>query len=274
MTFIFKYARAYLTVFAFFFATLPCHAQVQALDDFGHTVVLAQAAQRVIALAPHAVELVDAAGGSARLVAAVDYSDYPPYALQLPRVGNHAGFDLEKIAALKPDLIVAWPLGGERQLQGLAALHIPVFRSAPRTLESIPASIEQLGILLGTSAVAQRAAQQFRMQLQNLRTQYQSRSEGKTKLRVFYQTWAQPLMTIGGQHSISEALRVCGAENIFADLKVAAPVVSAEAVLLRQPQLTLKSDDYPLLARPTPRLLEGVAQLCATLSKTRSTLQP
>lgn len=243
---------------ALFWTALPCHAQVQAVDDFGHIVVLAKPAQRIVALAPHAVELVDAAGGGARLVGAVEHSDYPPYALQLPRVGNHAGFDFEKIAALKPDLIVAWPLGGERQLQGLEALQIPVFRSAPRTLEGIPASLEQLGILLGSRAVAQRAAQQFRTQLQHLRTQYQS----KIKLRVFYQTWSQPLMTLGGQHTLNEVLNLCGAENIFADLKVAAPVVSAEAVLLRQPQLTLKSDDFPLLARPTPRLLQEVARLC------------
>jgi iron complex transport system substrate-binding protein len=200
-------------------------------------------------------------------------------------VGGHAGFDLERIAALKPDLIVAWPMGGERQLHRLESLGIPIFRSAPTRLEQIGRSLLSLGKLLGKEASAQHAQQQFEEQLQTLRQQYAHRRV----LRVFYQAWSAPLMTLGGQHTISDALQVCGAQNLFADLHLPAPSVSQEAVLQRHPDLVIVNaaattlgelkntwKQVPIvvlkndaLTRPVPRMLEAVGQMCESIDQVR-----
>ncbi|POM18647.1 Vitamin B12-binding protein [Burkholderia cepacia] len=111
------------------------HADVTTRDDAGNTVTLPAPAQRVISLAPHATELIYAAGGGAKLVGTVTYSDYPPAAQAIPRVGDNKALDLERIAALKPDLIVVWRHGNaERQTDALRALHIPLFFSEPKHL--------------------------------------------------------------------------------------------------------------------------------------------
>lgn len=113
--------------------TLPCaaHASVTAIDDAGNTVTLPAPAQRVVSLAPHVTELLYAAGGGAKVVGAVAYSDYPPEAQKVPRVGDNRALDLERIAALKPELIVVWRHGNaQQQLDRLRALHIPLFQRA------------------------------------------------------------------------------------------------------------------------------------------------
>ena len=143
----------------------PCaaHAAVTAIDDAGNTVTLPAPARRVVSLAPHVTELLYAAGGGAKMVGAVAYSDYPPEARQVPRVGDNRALDLERIAALKPDLIVVWRHGNaQQQLDRLRALHIPLFFSEPRKLDDVATSLTRLGVLLGTDATAQTAAAAYR----------------------------------------------------------------------------------------------------------------
>ncbi len=274
--------RLLLTFFSVFLSH-SAQAQISVADDFGNIIVMPHAAKRVVALSPHAVELVYAAGAGSTLVAAVDYSDTPDEARQLPRVGGHAGFDLERIAALKPDLIIAWPMGGERQLQRLESLGVAIYRSAPTRLEQIGSSLLSLGKLLGYEAQAQQAQLVFQQRLQALRQQYAR----PKPVRVFYQIWAQPLMTIGGRHTISEGLQVCGGYNIFADLDIPAPSVSREAVLQRQPEMVIVNAsavpaealkkswkhlpvvpvENSALARPVPRMLDAIAELCQKIAR-------
>src|SRR5258706_4952099 len=80
--------------------------EIRVVDDTGRSVVLPMPARRIISLAPHTTELLFAAGAGSRIIATVDYSDYPPAARAIPRIGGSSGLDLERILALKPDLIV------------------------------------------------------------------------------------------------------------------------------------------------------------------------
>jgi iron complex transport system substrate-binding protein len=281
------------TVLACAFA-LNASAAVTVLDDDGRPVTLQKPALRVIALAPHVTELLYAAGGAERIVAAVDYSDYPEQAKRLPRVGSNREVDMERIAALKPDLIVVWMHGNsERQIEQVRALGIPMFRSEPKKLSEIPASLTRLGQLMGTETVAEPAAAAMRKQLAALAAQYARRPT----VRLFYQVWHKPLYTLNGGHIVSDAIRLCGGENIFADMKVTAPVVGIEAVLQADPEVILggmrsKEDEsvamwkaYPamtavrranvlqvdgdLLNRAGPRMLAGAAALCEKLELAR-----
>src|SRR4030095_4546345 len=119
------------------FAGVAARAEIVARDDLGATVSLPRPAQRIVSLAPHATELLYAAGAASAIVGAVAYSDWPPEARALPRVGDAATLDLEGIVAFAPDLVVTWPYTATAQLAHLRALGLPVFTTDPRTIDSI-----------------------------------------------------------------------------------------------------------------------------------------
>ncbi|WP_255212955.1 helical backbone metal receptor, partial [Burkholderia pseudomallei] len=150
-------------------ALAAAHADIAVTDDAGHAITLAAPARRVVSLAPHVTELIYAAGGGAKLVGAVSYSDYPPAAKAIARVGSNKALDLERIAALKPDLIVVWRHGNaEHETERLRALGIPLYFSEPRHLDDVAASLDKLGLLLGTHEIASAAADAYRRRIAQL----------------------------------------------------------------------------------------------------------
>jgi len=275
-------------------AGVSAHAAVTVKDDDGNTVTVQKPAQRVISLAPHVTELLFAAGGGSHVVGVVAYSDFPEAAKQVPQVGSNRELDIERIIALKPDLFVVWRHGSsERQIEMVRKLGVPVYHSEPHKLEDIPASLLKLGQLMGTDAVARPAAADLSRQLASLRAQYANRAP----VRSFYQVWDKPLYTLNGEHIVSDALRLCGGENVFARLPVTAPVVSVEGVLQENPEAifataeknyggvsmwkpygsltAVRNDnlftiDGNLLNRSGPRMIAGAAMLCEKLELART----
>ncbi len=278
-------------------ALLPAaHAELVFKDDTGREIRLKAPAKRIITLAPHATELLYAAGAGDRLIGTVDYSDFPPAAKKIPRVGSYDRFDLEAISALKPDLIIAWETGNPAaQVEKLKALGLTVYVTQPNRMEDVAGQLEQLGRLAGTEATANAAAAQFRQRLETLRRS----NAGKPKIRVFYQIWVTPLMTVGGPQIITSAIQLCGGENVFGNLAQMAPVVSVEGVLAADPEAIVATgmgdarpdwlndwNKWPrmtavkrgnlfhihpdLMQRHTPRILEGAEKLCADLDVARS----
>lgn len=266
------------------------------LDDAGNRVVIEGPARRIVSLAPHATELLFAAGAGDRIVATVDYSDYPAEARAIPRLGGYEALDVERLLAAKPDLVVAWESGnGPAAIARLRALGLRLYLSEPRDLEGIAAGLERLGRLAGTEATANRAAERFRERLAELRR----RQEGKRPVTLFYEVWNHPLTTVGGGHFISRVIGLCGGRNIFAELGALAPAVSLESVVAADPEAIVASgmdEERPawldewrrwprlravreghlfsippdLLQRPTPRLLDGAERLCADLDRARA----
>ena len=172
------------------------------------------------------------------MVGAVEYSDYPEAAKKLPRIGGYSRLDLEAIAALKPDLAVGWASGNSpAHIEKLRALGVPIYLAQPERIDDVATQLERYGELAGTQAMARAAAASFRNRLAELRAQFGTRS----KVRTFYQIWKQPLMTVGGGQVISDAIRLCGGENVFADLKPLAPKVTVEAVLAADPEVIVAS---------------------------------
>ncbi|TAK67848.1 MAG: cobalamin-binding protein [Betaproteobacteria bacterium] len=277
-------------------ARVPAGAEVRVTDDAGRAVTLKAPAQRIISLAPHLTELLFAAGAGKQAIGTVEFSDYPEGARAVARVGDSALLDLERIVELRPDLILVWQHGNaQRQLDKLLSLGIPVFYDQPNRLSDIPRSIERLGRLAGTEVVATSVARAFRAREADLRKRY----AGRAPVRVFYQIWEQPLMTINDEHLISDVIRLCGGHNVMADLKQLAPVISTEAVLAADPEviagataepnmrddldnwktwpriLAVKRDNLfvihtDLISRHTPRVLDGAQQMCENLDKARA----
>ena len=150
----------------------------------------------------------------------------------MPRVGDSALLDLERIVAMKPDLLLVWRHGNSpQQLQRLAALKLPVYASEARTLADIAHTMRDLGQLTGVPDQAAQRASSFDDAVSALRTRYAARR----RIEVFYQIWNQPLITINGEHLISQVLELCGAHNVFAGERLLTPTVTEEAVLLANP---------------------------------------
>jgi len=179
-----------------------------------------------------------AAGAGAQLVATVEYSDEPPAARHVPRIGDVAAVDMERLVALRPDVVVTWPAGGNpAQRARMAGLHIPLYQQQVVRLADIPLSLRRLGALAGTRVTAERAAQDIEARLAALSTTYAAPAGQRPS--VLLQVWNRPIYTVGGRHLMSDALELCGARNLFADLPEAGPLVDTEAVIARNPDIIL-----------------------------------
>ncbi len=266
-------------------------------DDTGTIVELAKPAMRVISIAPHATELLFAAGAGNQVIAVGEYSDFPEAAKLLPRVGDAERLDFEQIVSLKPDLIVAWASGNRSvDIERLEAFGLHVYKTEPRTFELIATNIERLGQLTNHSDIAAKAASNFRAKTARLR----ETRRGAARVKTFYQVWKSPLMTLNGDHIISEVIELCGGENIFRDMSALVPQVDIEAVIARNPAVILSAGDskqdldalksywlrFPdlaanrtgalfslptdLISRSGPRIVDGAEALCAALDAARS----
>lgn len=288
-------ARA-LLVLSWLAGAATAQAQaVSAIDDTGRRVSLAAPAQRVAALAPNLVEQLYAIGAGARLVATSEHADHPEAARRLPHVAVAGAIDLERLVAAKPDLVVVWGGGtSPAQLAALARLGLPVYVAEAVTLDAVASSMQRLGLLTAAPDGATAAAR-YRAELAALRARY----AGAKPVRVFYQAWPAPLITLGGRHVLSEAIALCGGRNVFAALEALAPTVSTEAVLAADPQLIVAAEPharatggleawrrYPQIAavrsaslvtldadrltRAGPRLPAEIGRLCEAMDKIRA----
>jgi iron complex transport system substrate-binding protein len=285
-----------LLVCASFSANAHAAGPVTVTDDEGREVSLPAPAQRIVSLAPHVTEVLFAAGAGHRIVGAVAYSDYPDAARDIPRVGGYMSIDLEAIAGLRPDLVIAWSSGSrDAHLDKFAALGIPVFMSESRRLDDVAKSLERFGKLADTESVANAAASEFRERHRRLAERFSSQQP----VTIFYQIWNDPLMTINGEHMISDVITLCGGINVFADLPQLAPQVGMEAVIKAAPEVivasgvdqarpewldrwrdwrslpAVQSDNlhfvHPdLIQRQTPRILDGAEMVCEALEQART----
>jgi iron complex transport system substrate-binding protein len=258
---------------------------------------LDQPASRVITLAPNLAELSFAAGAGDRLVATADYSNYPAAAARLPRIGDAFRFDLERIVAFRPDLVIGWASGNPAAaLARLESLGLKVWRTEIRQPEDIAVTLEAIARMAGLQPPA--SAAEARAKLAKLRADH----GGKPPVSYFYQVSAQPLFTLNGEHLVSQGLAICGGRNVFADQPVLAPQVSREAVLLADPQVLIAphvpGDPDPLdqwrqwprlqavqkgalvllpadeISRATSRMLDSLALACDQLDRYRSSPEP
>jgi iron complex transport system substrate-binding protein len=288
-------ARALASALAFGLALAARAQAVAVTDDAGQRVELQRPAQRIVSLAPHLTEQLFAIGAGDRIVGTTEFADYPDTAKRIARVARAHGVDLERVAALQPDLVAVWGSGfPPAVIEALRRLGAPVFVSEPKSLADIAGSIERLGTLTA-SADAGAVAAAFRVRLDALRARYSARRP----VTVFYQIWAQPLMTLSGRHALNEAIRVCGGRNVFEQLAPIAPQVSIEAVLAADPEVIVTAEpggvttgaldawrrfpalravragrlvtlDADRINRHTPRLLEELAILCERIDQARA----
>jgi iron complex transport system substrate-binding protein len=215
-------------------AVAPRAAPLVITDDTGKTVTLPAIPTRIVSLAPGATEMLFAAGAGKHVIATVEYSDEPPAAKQVPRIGDVVAIDMERLVALRPEVAVVWPGGGNpAQIEEISRMHIPLYRQQVNTLADIAGSLRRLGALAGTRDAAEQAAQKIETRLATLARTYGSSRHPSVLMEV----WNHPFYTVGGTHLMSDALRICGARNVFGDLKELGPVIDVEAVVARDPDI-------------------------------------
>jgi iron complex transport system substrate-binding protein len=230
-----------LLVVLLFSGLAQAQPAVRVTDDAHHTLTLARPIKRVISLAPSLTELLYEAGAGDRLVGTVGYSDYPPEARKVPRIGSNQALDLERIASLKPDLILVWFHGNAtREVEQLVALGIPMFYLEPHRIQDIADELERIGQLMSTSNTAKAAAQRFRLRYASLHARYSDQA----KVRVFYQLAVNPLLTISDQQIISDVIHLCGGSNVFGKESMLVPQLSTESVVAANPDVILTSRWY------------------------------
>jgi iron complex transport system substrate-binding protein len=273
----------------------PAFSAIVVVDDNGQEVRLDQPTQRVVSLAPNITEVLFHIGAGDQIVGADEYSNYPEAAKQITRVNNHAAANYELILSLQPDLVIAWQSGnGDKIINPLRKLGIPVFVVETRQMEAIPSLFRRFGQLTGQGETAELRAQEFSQRLKTLR----AAQTGKSMIRAFYQIWDEPLITLNGKHMISDVIDLCGGQNIFADAAPLVPYVNIESVVAADPQVIVaggSQEDQPgwfsswqqwrgisavinkqiylipsdLMQRHSVRILEGAEMMCDFMDRAR-----
>ena len=248
----------------------------------------AGAIERVVTLAPSLTEIMLELEAGDLLVGLLDGGERPTAVAQLPSVGRYGQLELESLLELQPDLVLLWPDSiSSAQRQQLQRMGIPLLIVEPRKLADLAENFVEIGTRIGRAEQGRQLHQQFNRGLVALRQRYQR----EQPLRLFYQVWDAPLYTIGGEQIISDALRICGAENAFAELSLPAPQVSVEAVLGRNPEVIVAGTQTQLdawrvwsglaaverdqlwlvpdagLERPSFQMLAAIERLCQVLAK-------
>jgi len=281
----------------FIFIAQNSMGAIEVVDDNGDKLKLADVAQRIISLSPNTTEILFHIGAGEKIVGADEYSNYPKQANDILRVNNHAAANYELILSLKPDVVIAWQSGnGEKIISRIRELGIPVFVVETGNLQDIPYLYRRLGQLSGYEKQSNIQAEKFSSGLNQLRKTYSSREE----IRLFYQIWNEPLMTLNGDHMVTDIIELCGGVNIFSDAAALVPYVNIESVLAADPQVIITGgksksdlldsgfwDKWPslsavknqhlyaipsdLLQRHSDRMLEGTGLMCEYIDLVRST---
>jgi iron complex transport system substrate-binding protein len=255
-------------------------------DAEGATLALNRPPTRIVSLAPSVTETLFALGLDREIAGISDADDYPPDRVRgRPRVGGVVP-NVERIVALRADLVIGIPSLQRDALARLRALGLPVFAVDAATLDETLALIRTLGRLTGRDAQADRLLASLAARVREVRP--------GPPVRVYIEAWSEPLLAAAGATLVDDLARRAGGRNIFADLRGYTPV-SAEAVLVRDPHVILlmypgrsgvlarpgwrataagragRVHELPtaLVSRPGPRIAEGLTALARYLYDAR-----
>jgi len=275
-------------------------ASREVTDETGRSVRIPQPVRRIVSLAPSATETLFALGLGDRIVGDTDFCDYPPEAKRKTRIGGPVDPNIEVIAALHPDLVVATPVNRIASVHSLEQLGIPVYGTDPRSVEQVLTSTERLGELLGAGDAGRSLLANLRARL----SQIDRRLVGLPPQTVMMVVWLDPLISVGRNTFLEDALRRAGAHSII-DTQQSWPNINLEEVIRLQPKYLIFSSDDPqqvqrqlaelqdrpawrqldavrnrrfivvpeAISHPSPRLVDGIEQLAAALYPSRFAAQ-
>ncbi|MGD0308777.1 MAG: cobalamin-binding protein [Acidobacteriota bacterium] len=263
-------------------------------DGIGRNVNLPRHPLRIISLAPSVTEVVYMLGADDRLIGVTTECDWPEAAKRKPKIGSLLNPNYENILAARPDLIIASTAGNDRAaVYRLAELGLPVFVTAPRSVEGIMEATRQIGLITDRAPDGERLVAEMKARLQEIKR----RLAGLPPVRAFFITWFDPLLAPGSRTFENDALRLANVVSISADSREYYPRYSLEQVLTRNPDviLTVFHSGQPLpelkkiagwraldavkggrvyvldevFQHPSPRFVDGVEELARKLHPER-----
>jgi iron complex transport system substrate-binding protein len=271
-------------------------------DDTGRVVAVPEPVRRIVSLAPNLTETLFALGLGDRVVGVTDFCDYPPEAAAREHIGGPVAPNLEKISRLRPDLVLATRSGGNRlaTVQSLETLGLAVFATDPHSVDEVIASTERIAEISGVPDQGRLLADTLRRRLNAVA----ERISGSKMTPVLLVVWPDPLITVGRNTFIADALRRAGAENVIRTAQDW-PNASLEEVARRQPQYLVFASDHSeesnrqiaelsarsgwrnlqavrhgrvivlseSVARPAPRLVDEIERLARALHPERFALE-
>lgn len=225
-------------------ATLGCtssapqsRARLTLIDGDGDTVRLAASARRVICLVPSTTDLIVALGLQQQLVGRTRY-DKAPVIATVASVGGTIDPDLERVFALKPDLVLAWTgTKGTAQRQSMTAHGVPVYAVPLRDSAGLFKTIRDLGTMLGADSAATTLATSLRSQVDSVHASV----AGLSHPSVLYAIWGDPPMTVGPHTFIAELIEIAGGRDVFDDATMDWPKVTVEEIVHRAPDVVILS---------------------------------
>lgn len=207
---------------------------VAVVDQTGREVPLPRLPERIVSLVPSASETLFALGAEDRLVGVTDFCDFPPAARSKPSVGGMVGPSLERIVALRPDLVVATTAGNrEETFAQLRRLGIPVYLVNPTSVEEALDMMARLAALTERQAAGRALIGGLERRIRAI----EERVAPWARPRVLYVLWPEPLIVPGKGAVVSELIRLAGGESVTAGLPDAYPHLSAEAAVARAPEV-------------------------------------
>ncbi|MGS0536538.1 cobalamin-binding protein [Pseudoalteromonas sp. SaAl2] len=254
---------------------------------------------RIVALAPHIVENLYTIGAGDQIVGTVEYADFPESANKIPRLGGHQGIQIEKLLALKPDLVLAWKTGSKiDDLALIERMGVKVLYSEANEVDKVPQELLRLGKLTGRKDAAKRAATEFQQKLGTIK----AKQQGKVSVAVFYQLWPEPMMTVSKNTWINQLIEICHGSNVFANNRTDYPLISIENVIVAKPEVIILPEEksktkqpiidwqqWPevpavkhnqfiqvnadLLHRFTTRMLDGLDDMCNKIDQSRAVIE-
>jgi len=215
--------------------TAPAEA-LTVTDQTGRRIVLPELPARIISLVPSVTEILFSIGAQDRLVGVTDFCDYPAEARRKPRVGGMLAPSLEGMVSLKPDLVVVTTAGNRQEtFEQLERLKIPVYVVNPVTVADVLDLVARLGRLADRGDAADRAVAALRERMQAVA----ARVEGRSRPRVLYVLWPEPLIVPGKGSLVSELIALAGGASVTADQGQGYPRMSLEAAVGRTPEVII-----------------------------------
>ncbi len=230
-----------LLVLPLFLPPAPAAARV-VRDELGRKVDVPENPRRLVPLVPSLAEIMFALGLEKRIVGVTDFANYPPAARGKPKIGSFFNLNLEKIIALRPDLVVA-SLEGRQEtiIASLEKFGVPVYRVNPRSLTGIYLTLNNLGEITGTLGRAQQVILAMKKRVGRI----EQLVAGRPRQRVFYQVGVDPIITVNGKTFAADLIDRAGGVLVTRDNPVLYPRYSVERVIADDPQVIIISSMSP-----------------------------
>jgi iron complex transport system substrate-binding protein len=240
-----QYIRKYLSIMATLSILLCLGCAQQSpppgniVDGLGRSVTIGKIPQRIVSLAPSNTEILFALGLGDKVVGVTEYCNYPQEAITKPKVGGFSNVDIEKVVSIEPDLVLATHIHAKTVIPALEKLGLTVVALTPGSLDEVLDSITLVGKITGQSAEASKLVNNLRTRIATVADKTRNLSPDQ-RLRVFYITWHDPLMTAGTETLADDVISSAGGQNIAYDIS-GDKAIDLETVIYRDPQVIVAS---------------------------------